>query len=218
MLTEAKERFEEALGSESENVKDEAAWKEFRDRWMARKNGLLTQINELWLKGKRCNNNGVVPRKLRHLRRSPGFASPALSTAAAVTKSKRSSVCTSPRFAELSTPSKPKCSSKPGVVAHSTGSSPARAFGTNTAGSISVSKVPLLRASTTDAVDLTTGDRGPREFADARARQAMSSSTRCSSAGRTGTCRPVLFAEIRDLFSLGHTWWQLVEIQGLTAP
>src|SRR6516225_5127108 len=34
--------------------------------------------------------------------------------------------------------------------------------------------VPLLRAPTTDAVDLITGDRGPREFADARARQAMS--------------------------------------------
>src|SRR5580704_15736971 len=51
VLTEAKERFEEALVSESENVKDEAAWKEFRDRWMARKNGLLTQINLLWLKG-----------------------------------------------------------------------------------------------------------------------------------------------------------------------
>jgi phenylalanyl-tRNA synthetase alpha chain len=51
VLTGAKERFEEALVSESENVKDEAAWKQFRDRWMARKNGLLTQINLLWLKG-----------------------------------------------------------------------------------------------------------------------------------------------------------------------
>src|SRR5262249_51414826 len=26
-------------------------FKAFRDRWMARKNGILTQINELWLKG-----------------------------------------------------------------------------------------------------------------------------------------------------------------------
>jgi phenylalanyl-tRNA synthetase alpha chain len=51
VLAEAQERFEEALASESENVKDEAGWKEFRDRWMARKNGLLTQINVLWLKG-----------------------------------------------------------------------------------------------------------------------------------------------------------------------
>jgi phenylalanyl-tRNA synthetase alpha chain len=51
VLAEARERFEEALASESETVKDEAGWKEFRDRWMARKNGLLTQINVLWLKG-----------------------------------------------------------------------------------------------------------------------------------------------------------------------
>ena len=33
-----------------EAVKTEADWKAFRDRWMARKNGVLTQINELWLK------------------------------------------------------------------------------------------------------------------------------------------------------------------------
>jgi phenylalanyl-tRNA synthetase alpha chain len=26
-------------------------WKRFRDRWMARKNGILTQINDIWLKG-----------------------------------------------------------------------------------------------------------------------------------------------------------------------
>jgi phenylalanyl-tRNA synthetase alpha chain len=30
---------------------DEAELKAFRDRWMARKNGILTQINDLWLKG-----------------------------------------------------------------------------------------------------------------------------------------------------------------------
>ena len=28
----------------------EAEWKAYRDRWMARKNGILTQINDLWLK------------------------------------------------------------------------------------------------------------------------------------------------------------------------
>src|ERR1022692_2380854 len=26
-------------------------WKRFRDRWMARKSGILTQINDMWLKG-----------------------------------------------------------------------------------------------------------------------------------------------------------------------
>jgi phenylalanyl-tRNA synthetase alpha chain len=39
-----------ALGEEASAVKNEGDWKVFRDRWMARKNGVLTQINELWLK------------------------------------------------------------------------------------------------------------------------------------------------------------------------
>ena len=39
-----------ALESESKAVNTDADWKDFRDRWMARKNGVLTQINDLWLK------------------------------------------------------------------------------------------------------------------------------------------------------------------------
>ncbi len=39
-----------ALNSESKAVNSESDWKSFRDRWMARKNGILTQINDLWLK------------------------------------------------------------------------------------------------------------------------------------------------------------------------
>ncbi len=39
-----------ALDEESKAVHDEAEWKAFRDRWIARKNGVLTQINDLWLK------------------------------------------------------------------------------------------------------------------------------------------------------------------------
>jgi phenylalanyl-tRNA synthetase alpha chain len=39
-----------ALGDEAAAVKNEADWKGFRDRWMARKDGVLTQINERWLK------------------------------------------------------------------------------------------------------------------------------------------------------------------------
>jgi phenylalanyl-tRNA synthetase alpha chain len=35
---------------ELKNVTDEAAWKQFRDRWVSRNNGLLTQVNDLWLK------------------------------------------------------------------------------------------------------------------------------------------------------------------------
>lgn len=39
-----------ALDEESKAVSDESAWKTLRDRWMARKNGILTQVNDLWLK------------------------------------------------------------------------------------------------------------------------------------------------------------------------
>src|SRR5262249_50500530 len=39
-----------AVKEESLAIHGEAAWKEFRDRWMARKNGILTQVNDLWLK------------------------------------------------------------------------------------------------------------------------------------------------------------------------
>jgi len=39
-----------ALDQESSAVSSENDWKLFRDRWMARKNGVLTQVNDLWLK------------------------------------------------------------------------------------------------------------------------------------------------------------------------
>ncbi len=39
-----------ALTEETKAIKTEADWKLLRDRWMARKNGLLTQINDQWLK------------------------------------------------------------------------------------------------------------------------------------------------------------------------
>jgi phenylalanyl-tRNA synthetase alpha chain len=40
-----------ACAEESAAVRDDGELKAFRDRWMARKNGILTQINDLWLKG-----------------------------------------------------------------------------------------------------------------------------------------------------------------------
>jgi phenylalanyl-tRNA synthetase alpha chain len=49
-LDKAVAELTSALEQESADVSDEASWKEFRDRWMARKNGILTQINDLWLK------------------------------------------------------------------------------------------------------------------------------------------------------------------------
>jgi phenylalanyl-tRNA synthetase alpha chain len=39
-----------ALEEEAKAISSEDEWKAFRDRWMARKNGILTQINDLWLK------------------------------------------------------------------------------------------------------------------------------------------------------------------------
>ena len=39
-----------ALGSEACALRGETDWKEFRDRWLARKNGILTQVNDQWLK------------------------------------------------------------------------------------------------------------------------------------------------------------------------
>ena len=40
-----------ACEDEAAAVRSESEQKAFRDRWMARKNGILTQINDLWLKG-----------------------------------------------------------------------------------------------------------------------------------------------------------------------
>jgi phenylalanyl-tRNA synthetase alpha chain len=40
-----------ACAHEAAAVRSEWELKAFRDRWMARKNGILTQINDLWLKG-----------------------------------------------------------------------------------------------------------------------------------------------------------------------
>ncbi len=39
-----------ALTGEIAALQDESDWKTFRDRWLARKNGVLTQVNDTWLK------------------------------------------------------------------------------------------------------------------------------------------------------------------------
>jgi phenylalanyl-tRNA synthetase alpha chain len=38
------------LDAEAGELRSESDWKIFRDRWMARKNGVLTQLNDIWLK------------------------------------------------------------------------------------------------------------------------------------------------------------------------
>jgi len=49
-LEEAASECVGACAGEAAEVRSEAELKAFRDRWMARKNGILTQINDLWLK------------------------------------------------------------------------------------------------------------------------------------------------------------------------
>jgi phenylalanyl-tRNA synthetase alpha chain len=49
-LDKAVEKLLSALEKESSSVKTEADKKSLRDRWLARKDGILTQVNELWLK------------------------------------------------------------------------------------------------------------------------------------------------------------------------
>src|ERR671937_274801 len=58
-----------ALQSESAAVRSEAEWKEFRDRWMARKNGILTQINDQWLKAAPNEAKREVGRRVNELKK-----------------------------------------------------------------------------------------------------------------------------------------------------
>ncbi len=50
VLDKAVAELTSAVQAEAAGVRSEAEWKNFRDRWMARKNGVLTQVNDLWLK------------------------------------------------------------------------------------------------------------------------------------------------------------------------
>jgi phenylalanyl-tRNA synthetase alpha chain len=63
-LVEAKLAFSEELS----NANSDAAWKIFRDRWMARKNGVLTQINDLWLKSAPKNCKREVGQHVNQLK------------------------------------------------------------------------------------------------------------------------------------------------------
>jgi phenylalanyl-tRNA synthetase alpha chain len=49
-LDKATEKLLAALQAEAAAVANESDWKVLRDRWMARKNGVLTEVNNLWLK------------------------------------------------------------------------------------------------------------------------------------------------------------------------
>jgi phenylalanyl-tRNA synthetase alpha chain len=57
-----------ALEQESAAVASENEWKAFRDRWMARKNGVLTQLNDLWLKAAPKDAKREVGQKVNELK------------------------------------------------------------------------------------------------------------------------------------------------------
>ena len=57
-----------ALEQESLAVGSENDWKAYRDRWMARKNGVLTQLNDLWLKAAPGPNKKEVGQRVNELK------------------------------------------------------------------------------------------------------------------------------------------------------
>ena len=54
--------------SESKSVKSEAEWKTFRDRWIARKNGILSTVNDLWLKKSPAPSKRDVGQRVNQLK------------------------------------------------------------------------------------------------------------------------------------------------------
>ena len=58
-----------ALDEESVAVGNESEWKIFRDRWMARKNGILAEVNELWLKGAPKETKREVGQRVNELKK-----------------------------------------------------------------------------------------------------------------------------------------------------
>jgi len=57
-----------ALQDEADAVASEAEWKVFRDRWMARKNGVLTLVNDVWLKAAPKTEKRQVGQRVNELK------------------------------------------------------------------------------------------------------------------------------------------------------
>ena len=68
-LEKAAAKLISALERESASVKNEPDWKEFRDRWMGRKGGVLTQVNELWLKAAPKDAKRDVGQRVNEIRK-----------------------------------------------------------------------------------------------------------------------------------------------------
>src|SRR5216683_2525998 len=54
--------------SDCASAHDESSWKQFRDAWLGRKSGLLTQITDNWLKPATLELKRVVGQELNQLR------------------------------------------------------------------------------------------------------------------------------------------------------
>jgi phenylalanyl-tRNA synthetase alpha chain len=67
-LKRAKEALMSALDAEAKAVGNQAQYKAFRDRWMARKNGVLTQINDSWLKSSPKDAKPAVGRLVNEIK------------------------------------------------------------------------------------------------------------------------------------------------------
>jgi len=68
-LDKAAEKLLAALEAEAAELKSESDWKAFRDRWMARKNGVLTQIYDQWLKAASKDAKREVGQQVNRLKK-----------------------------------------------------------------------------------------------------------------------------------------------------
>ena len=67
-LDKAEGELLRALEEESHRVSNEGDAKAFRDRWLARKTGIVTQLNEFWLKAAPASAKPEVGKRLNEIR------------------------------------------------------------------------------------------------------------------------------------------------------
>ena len=67
-LESAADGLKSALREESRAVTDESQFKAFRDRWMARKNGVLSQLNDEWLKAAPRDSKRAVGQRVNEIK------------------------------------------------------------------------------------------------------------------------------------------------------
>jgi phenylalanyl-tRNA synthetase alpha chain len=68
-LEKASAELLSALKAEASRIADDDGYKIFRDRWIARKNGVLTQINDLWLKSAPKDAKREVGQRVNELKK-----------------------------------------------------------------------------------------------------------------------------------------------------